>query len=78
MDPTAFSELAWLLVVQSNAIPSQTQLGNTCREWHVRRLELGLVIENETASGLDQAVEQSPISSIQALLTPQTGFGGCS
>ena len=30
-----------MLVVQSNAIPSRTQLGNTWREWywHVRRLE---------------------------------------
>ena len=41
MEPTVFPELAWLLVVQSNAIPSRAQLGNTCREWywHVRRLE---------------------------------------
>ena len=41
MDPAMFSELAWMLVVQSNAIPSRTQLGTTCREWfwHVRRLE---------------------------------------
>ena len=41
MDPATLSEPAWMLVVQSNAIPSRTQLGNTCREWygHVRRLE---------------------------------------
>ena len=41
MEPTAFSELAWLLVVQSNAISSRTRLGNTCLEWywHVCRLE---------------------------------------
>ena len=41
MKPKAFSELAWMLVVHSNAIPSRTQLGNTWRDWywHVRRLE---------------------------------------
>ena len=41
MEPAAFSEVVWMLVVQSNAVPSRTQLGNTCREWywHVRRLE---------------------------------------
>ena len=40
MDPATFSELAWMLVVQSNAITSRTQF-STCRGWywHVRRLE---------------------------------------
>ena len=43
MEPTGFSEIAWLFVAQSNTIPSRTQLGSTCREWywHVRRLEHG-------------------------------------
>ena len=39
IDPTAFSVLAWLLVVQNNVIPSWTQLGFRDWYWHVRRLE---------------------------------------
>ena len=41
LESAAFSQLAWMLVVQSNAIPSRTHLGNTCRGWcwHVRRLQ---------------------------------------
>ena len=43
MEPTGFTELAWLLVAQSSAVLSRTQLGNTCRGWywHVHRLEHG-------------------------------------